>query len=372
MSQRLHTPQPWASLAAALLMVTASCGQPPECPAGLQQACSCEDEQSYRLCGVDSRWGPCLCERAIPADTAGDLDATVDAGADAGADVGIDTQASPDSATGEPDTTAGGDVQAPADATATSPEVCNGEDDDGDGAVDEWTAATNPSCRITVAAGTFLMGCQGGDLSCDADESPAHEVSLAGFQLDRTEATQAAWSACVIAGACPTPPDFYTPEAAPDYPVVMVTRAEAADFCAWRGGRLPTEAEWERASGGGKGRRWPWGGAEPSCKRANIKGCGGDPWRVGRAGALGASLEKAYGMAGNVAEWVSDDYNSEVYAKHADGVSAPKVVVQGSATGVARGGSMYWGAAVARASNRMPMASEARHPDLGVRCAYGP
>ncbi len=352
-----------------IAMTAGACADRPECSAGAQQLCQCESVQSFRLCGVDARWGQCLCianqddgsiGETPDAQTPSDLDriSTADTGAqqDAGLSVLEDTK-------GPIDT----DILAP-----RKPEMCNGIDDDGDGAVDEWTAISNDQCTSLIEGTTFLMGCQGGDDQCDADESPAHEVSLAAFRADRTEVSQSAWASCVDAGVCEPPSGYYTPVLSADYPVTMVTAAQAETYCVWRGGHLPTEAQWERLSNGGKGRRWPWGGASANCERANLLGCGGIPSRVGSRAQSGASLEGLFDLAGNVAEWVIDDYDSEIYASHKEGVSEPSVTKIDATVGVARGGSMYWPASQARSSNRMPMQNNATYPDLGLRCVYAP
>ena len=121
----------------------------------------------------------------------------------------------------------------------------------------------------------------------------------------------------------------------------MVTRAEAAaKFCGAAG---TTEAEWERASGGG-GAPLADEEARASCKRASDKGVA-ETRGESASRSLGASLEQAYGMAG-----IADPGQRRLQQRGLRQArrrrrSAPKVVVQGSATGVARGGSMYWGAA---------------------------
>ncbi len=361
----------------------AGCDPAPGCNPGAQEACVCDDGRSrIRLCGTDGAWGQCLCWRqdAGSGDGSagrGPLDAGVaDSGSGASDVGGVDTK---DAASSQGDSASGADTGAAGaggdagaeDSGPTGPaaEVCDGVDNDLDGAVDEYTPGSNESCVAQIPAGTFLMGCQAGDADCDADEKPAHEVTLSPFAIDRTEVTQAHWGACMAAGKCTKPADYFDAQAGANFPVVMVTWAQASAFCAWRGGRLPTEAEWERAASGGKGRIWPWGSGKPDCQLANLKPCGGAPWQVGTS--FGKSAEGVSDLAGNVAEWVADHYFSAQYSADKGGVKDPKFTTANTkAPRVARGGSMYYGAAVARCSNRMTIAPTAAYADLGLRCAY--
>ncbi|HEX4515968.1 MAG TPA: SUMF1/EgtB/PvdO family nonheme iron enzyme, partial [Polyangiaceae bacterium] len=128
-------------------------------------------------------------------------------------------------------------------------------------------AATAPAGMLAVPAGTFTMGAdQGGE----EDERPAHRVTLAGFFLDRTPVTNEAYEACVKAGACAAlyaRDPKYTP---PLHPVNTATWDEAKAYCAWRGARLPREAEYERAMRGDDGRTYAWGSEWPTPERATF------------------------------------------------------------------------------------------------------
>src|SRR5262249_27166970 len=138
-----------------------------------------------------------------------------------------------------------------------------------------------PPRMVGVPAGTFTFGGAphdvGGPVSegklATSDprrEGPArpplsqvvgpqgHPRALA---IDRREVTVREYKACVEAGACPLDPLVAGPAGyvADNLPIVEVTWPEARDYCVWRGGRLPTEAEWERAARGDDARIWPWG-----------------------------------------------------------------------------------------------------------------
>jgi formylglycine-generating enzyme required for sulfatase activity len=221
--------------------------------------------------------------------------------------------------------------------------------------------APTPGQMITVPAGPFTMGCiRDRDPACDATEEPPRRIDVPAFRIDATEVTRAAYQHCVTAGACTPfaaecgahPPD---PAAAARYPVACVSWDQARGFCAWRGARLPTEAEWEKAARGSDGRTYPWGDSKPTCEQAVHEDCDQVPREVGsRPG--GASPYGALDMAGNVSEWVAD-----AYAPY-DGASAP-------AGRVARDATDSWHM---RATARNYLVPGYRSPLLGFRCAADP
>lgn len=221
---------------------------------------------------------------------------------------------------------------------------------------------------IAVEAGFFSMG----DARGDPDERPVRRLWLSSYEIDRHEVTREAYEACVAAGACRVA-QAYPGLSAPDLPIVGVTWDDARAFCAWRGARLPSEAEWERAARGAADRRpYPWG-ETLDCQRANFGNFDGDgrcagenPGRPLPVGSrpTGASPIGALDMAGNAWEWVADWYAP--YDGRA--LRNPLGPARG-AERVLRGGGCCSYFAPPRVSNRHRLAPEYADRDIGFRCA---
>jgi formylglycine-generating enzyme required for sulfatase activity len=206
--------------------------------------------------------------------------------------------------------------------------------------------------RIVVPAGPFTQGGTRGD----EDERPARTVSLPAFSIDRTEVTRGAYARCAAARRCR--PLLPAADKGDDHPVTGVSWKEAQVYCRFAGGRLPTEAEWEKAARGTDAREYPWG-SEPLCERANWGNFDGEgpcagqnPGRPVAVGSYptGASPYGVLDLGGNVWEWVEDRY---------DGDRARRVV---------RGGSCCSYFVGPRAANRNAWDPEHRDADLGFRC----
>jgi eukaryotic-like serine/threonine-protein kinase len=188
---------------------------------------------------------------------------------------------------------------------------------------------------VYVEAGEFTMG---SDPNTDPDfwgaEGPVHQVYLDGYWIQRTEVTNALYQRCVSEKSCPLPasissyttPNYYGNPDFDGFPVVNVSWSGAQSYCRWIGGRLPTEAEWEKAARGTDGRRYPWGEDSPSGELVNYcdRRCtrsDSDPQQddgyseLAPVGSfpLGASPYGVLDMAGNVWEWTADWFRETYY-----------------------------------------------------------
>jgi len=226
---------------------------------------------------------------------------------------------------------------------------------------------------VFVPAGKFIMGSPAGE--GEDDEHPQHTVNLDAFWIDRTEVTNAQYRKCVDAGACRVLEwcSAYEDATRVNYPVVCVRWGDAQAYCSWAGGRLPTEAEWEKAARGADGRTYPWGNNEPDCSRANIGNCVEDATAVGSYPA-GASPYGALDMAGNVWEWVADWYGDYPSGPQAN-PTGPSLPSGGAAGGVRvlRGGSWLSDHYGARVAFRIRNDPDDRSGGIviGFRCASG-
>ena len=145
-----------------------------------------------------------------------------------------------------------------------------------------------------------------------SDEHPSHKIRLGPYFIDRYEVTQGQYAQFVLATGHQPPMDWeplrIPPHGRINHPVVFVSWSEAQDYCQWKGKRLPTEAEWERASRGNDGRNYPWGDTF-EMGRANVGGLLGNTQAVGSYEA-GKSPYGIYDMIGNVWEWTADWYEA--------------------------------------------------------------
>lgn len=251
-----------------------------------------------------------------------------------------------------------------------------------------------PPSRVRIEAARFRMGSDDDALSraleacllsppttgrCNAelfaDEKPEHDVHLAAYAIDRLEVSNHAYLRCVSAGACaPSGTAESDPRIGrPEHPVTSVSWGEAEQYCRWVQGRLPTEAEWERAARGDSARTFPWGMAW-NTRLGNHGGSGEteneeDGYRFAApvdAFVDGRSFYGLQNMAGNVWEFVADRYG-------AYDARATSVAPQGPAAGterVMRGGSWRSTPQTLRVTARARIPESERRPDVGFRCAY--
>jgi formylglycine-generating enzyme required for sulfatase activity len=239
----------------------------------------------------------------------------------------------------------------------------------------EFTMGIDPQVALAECQALNTTAC---DLSWFEAEGPAHKVYLDSFLIDVYEVTNARYAACVEAGECPYPgmgnsqtrSNYYSRPEYADYPLVYTTWEMAQAYCEWRGGRLPSEAEWEKAAQGGlEGTLYPWGNERPDCGRVNFndgKSCIGDTSKVGSYASNPYGL---YDIAGNVWEWVQDYYLADYY------LISPYENPPGPETGsahVVRGGSWNNEEIYMRTSVRYFALPTKTLSLLGFRCAANP
>lgn len=271
-------------------------------------------------------------------------------------------------------------------------------------------AKTACNSAFDAASGTLPNGqrldfCA--DYYDDLSAMSQRDVYLDAFMIDRYEVSVRDYRACVARGACDldalvSGDERYIRD---DWPMVNVTWDEAQAYCRWKGGRLPTEAEWERAARGDEpGAIWPWGEREQpkdfnhGQRRAHamqqierIKqtvpyNFFGDPddsdghVLIAAPGSYvwGQSPFGTHDQAGNVAEWTADAYVFTNEVKGYQKLSAHNPLrdaASPSAPRVVRGGSWRQPAFIAKSNLRDPFnglyEANRRFAHIGFRCARG-
>ncbi len=226
---------------------------------------------------------------------------------------------------------------------------------------------------IPLTGGLFQMGSSAGG----TDELPVHGVTVPSFSIGATEVTVLDFYRCWQQGYCVISPGTATgcnwnQPGRENHPVNCVDWNQAQAFCAWAGGRLPSEAEWEFAArSSGVTSTYPWGETPvATCDLVVMNqdggGCGlTHTWDVCSkpGGSTGSGL---CDMAGNVWEWTEDWYHSDYTSAPSDGSSW---VVPAGTVRVTRGGGWSDHAWYMRATARSGALPSFSAPQLGFRCA---
>lgn len=211
-------------------------------------------------------------------------------------------------------------------------------------------------------------------------EFPAREAVLPAFAIDRFEVSNRDWDACVAAEGCSARvledctlfsvargrelrADVPESMTAPDLPAGCVSYPEAEAYCAWRGGRLPSAEEWERAARSGDDRLQPWGPfALPGLLNWGERILRDFPI-PGRVDGFeltapvdsyrsGTTDNGIYNLLGNVEEWVQP------------------TSVDPDGHGGLRGGSYVTEFQDLRATHHRTLPREERRTTIGLRCVY--
>ena len=224
----------------------------------------------------------------------------------------------------------------------------------------------------TIQAGEFLMGSK--QEEGRADERPQRNIYLDTYAIDLYEVSNKRYLNFIRDTGRKDPANPYSAGLLSDetgidsLPVVQVTWYDAVDYCRWAGKHLPTEAQWEKASRGEKGIKYPWGSEKPSMKLVNFqKNWEGlkTLWPVSGENKS-ASPYGIKGMAGNVREWVKDWYSPDYYKNR------PLSNPQGPEIGilkVIRGGSWHSFKADIRSASRGKGGFALKTDGIGFRCA---
>ena len=242
---------------------------------------------------------------------------------------------------------------------------------DDDGGTGTPPASDPYEGMVLIDAGEFRMGSNERD-----NEKPIHSVYVDAFYMDEYEVTNAEYAEFLnakgkhaeagktwyVIGDQHSRIEYVSRKyqvkgGYENHPVTLVSWYGAMAYAEWKGKRLPTEAEWEKAARGGlAGLKYPWGNAIDS-SRANYNNHVKDTTPVGKYAANGYGL---YDMSGNVYEWCLDEYNAGFYAispsqNPLSGANSIQWLLDNytgiNTSRVLRGGA--WG-----------------HTALGVRCAW--
>jgi iron(II)-dependent oxidoreductase len=253
--------------------------------------------------------------------------------------------------------------------------------------VNEAAANSGPKPQddmILIPAGGFLMGSteqqaleawQKNDGGYDKEsylaEYPRRKIMLPDYYIDKKEVSNGDYKMFVEA-TDHTAPALWSDQNlnSPGLPVIGVDWNDADAYCQWLGKRLPTEAEWEKAARGMDGRIWPWGNVWSPTKANHGNGTEygfdeSDNYKyTAPVGAeLGVSPYGVLNMAGNVYEWVADDFDAypgnDKYAQK-DFNKGFKVI---------KGGAYTDGQSEQRPASRIGYQKDYKDVDIGFRCA---
>jgi len=225
---------------------------------------------------------------------------------------------------------------------------------------------------VPIDGGNFTMGTDNGA----ENATPIHEVTIKAFDISDTLVTVEQYEECVIKGKCEAAATgYYCNWGQKDrrrHPINCVNWKDANDFAAFKGARLPSEAEYEyAATSKGKNQPYPWGKDEATCEKAVMHGNGG--YGCGSDGTMpvcskpkGNTEQGLCDMVGNVWQWVGDTW----HASYAGAPTDESAWQDAGSLRVLRGGSFLTEVAGhLRADHRSFDVPEYRVSSIGFRLA---
>ena len=223
---------------------------------------------------------------------------------------------------------------------------------------------------VYIPEGDFTMGTDIPAVCrlCPGDQeavAPVRTVHTSAYWIDLYEVTNAQYRECEAAGVCPLPgdvprgfEDYHTNAQYDKYPVTYVDWTMAKTYCEWRGQRLPTEAEWERAARGDDSQLYPWGAEFDQAKYEELQQRNVFPYPVDEYDDK--SGWGIYGGVGNVWEWTADWYGP---------YQNPHQPPESGKTKVIRGGFSVGYTGYFRYTARVEAAPALIGRYVGIRCA---
>ena len=212
--------------------------------------------------------------------------------------------------------------------------------------------------EVRIPSGSFLMG------EARDKDALVHKVYLDAYWIDTREVTNAHYQEFVTASSHAS--SRYWKDAkynGASQPVVGISWEDANAYCNWKGKRLPTEAEWERAARGPQSRLYPWGDRFDIVRTNTRESRSRRPLDVGTF-IEGATPEGLLDMSGNVWEWCQDWFDEDYY--RISPVNNPTGPESGKKR-IIRGGG--WSAPEVHMARRRGEKPDKTYPSLGFRCA---